>query len=246
MNDNTVRVDKYLSSMGICARRNVDYFLKKKIVTLNGERIKEGGVRFDPTQDELLMNGQRLKQPQLVYFLLNKPKGIISTVSDELGRRNVVKLIKTPERIFPVGRLDKDTSGLLILTNDGELTNLLIHPRYHIPKIYELTVDGKVTEEQLKRFRIGVMLEDGLTSPSEIRTVAVNNGKTILHAILHEGKKRQIRRMCEQLKIPLIELKRIQFGPLKLGNLKEGQYRELTKEEVKMLKSKPRFNHSDQ
>ena len=233
--ENTVRVDKYLSSMGICARRMVDYFLRKNKVTLNGEEVKEGGVRFDPNIDELLVKGQKIQTPQKVYFLLNKPKGIISTASDEFHRKNVVKLIKTPERIFPVGRLDQDTTGLLLLTNDGEFTNLLIHPRYHVAKIYELTVNGKVESAKIERFAKGVMLEDGMTRPAEVKNVRVNNGKTLFTAILHEGRKRQIRRMCEELKIPLIELKRIQFGTLKLGNLKEGQYRTLTPQEITEL-----------
>src|SRR6266700_4605 len=154
----TIRLNKYLANLGICSRRDVKSLLKSQVVTVNGERAKEPGQRIDSAIDEILLNGKKLKQPHFVYYLLNKPKGIVSTTADEYGRKNVISLIPTKERIYPVGRLDKDTTGLLMLTNDGELTNLLIHPRYHVDKVYHLIIAGKVNDAQLRALRNGVLL----------------------------------------------------------------------------------------
>jgi 23S rRNA pseudouridine2605 synthase len=194
----------------------------------HGERI--------PLKSDIVINGRKLYRPSKVYFMLNKPKDYISTVSDEFGRKNVLSLIKTKERIFPIGRLDKDTHGLLLLTNDGELTNLLIHPRYHILKIYQLTIKGAPSEQQLDRFKNGVELDDGKTLPANIQISYKETGKTVLKVGLFEGRKRQIRRMCETLGMQLLDLQRIEFGPLELGNLKLGEHRTLTSKEVQLLK----------
>lgn len=168
--------------------------------------------------------------------MLNKPKGIISTTSDEFDRKNVTSLIPTRERIYPVGRLDKDTTGLILLTNDGDLTNKLIHPRYHIFKIYHLTVEGVVNPAQLKALRTGVLLDDGITAPAQVKIFKQRRSITELEITLHEGKNRQIRRMCETVDLHLIDLKRIQFGPIKIDKLGKGQYRELTQNEIEVLK----------
>ena len=232
----TIRADKYLSSLGIASRRNIEIFLKKNNISANGKRILEHGERI-PLKSDIVINGKKLYRPSKVYFMLNKPKDYISTVSDEFGRKNVLSLIKSKERIFPIGRLDKDTHGLLLLTNDGELTNLLIHPRYHILKIYQLTIKGTPSPQQLDRFKNGVELEDGKTLPANIQISYKERGKTILRVGLYEGKKRQIRRMCETLGMQLLDLQRIAFGPLELGNLKLGEYRALTSKEVQLLKN---------
>lgn len=232
----TIRADKYLSSLGLASRRNIEIFLKKNNISANGKRIIEHGERI-PLNSDITINGKRLYRPKKVYFMLNKPKDYISTVSDEYGRRNVLSLIKTKERIFPIGRLDKDTEGLLLLTNDGELTNLLIHPRYHIPKVYELTIKGSPEETQLEKFRKGVELDDGKTLPANIQILYKETGKTVLKVRLYEGRKRQIRRMCETLGMHLLDLKRIEFGSLELGNLQLGEYRALTSKEVLQLKN---------
>lgn len=232
----TIRADKYLSSLGIASRRNIEMFLRKNNISANGKRLLEHGERI-PLNSVITINGKKLYRPTKVYFMLNKPKDYISTVSDEFGRRNVLSLIKTKERIFPIGRLDKDTHGLLLLTNDGNLTNLLIHPRYHILKVYQLTIKAAPTDQQLDRFRNGVELEDGKTLPSNIQILYRETGKTVLKVGLHEGRKRQIRRMCEALGMQLLDLQRIEFGPLELGNLKLGEYRNLTSKEVQLLKT---------
>lgn len=237
MKDHTIRLDKYLSSSGACSRRAVDEFLKTNSVTINGNQATESGLRINPDKDVVLINKKPIKKPELLYFMLNKPKGIITTASDEYGRENVLSFIKTTERIFPIGRLDKDTHGLILLTNDGDLTNHLIHPRYHVPKIYEAKIARELLPYQLECLRSGVMLEDGLTQPAEVKVIKKHRDHSIIQITLHEGKKRQIRRMCEALKITLLDLQRVQFGPLKLDDLPLGKYRRLSNSEVEQLKN---------
>ena len=232
----SVRLNKYLANLGVCARREVKQLLKSQIVTVNGERAKEPGLRIDPVKDAILLNGKKLKAPQFVYYLLNKPKGVVSTTADEYGRKNVISLIPTKERIYPVGRLDKDTTGLLLLTNDGELTNLLIHPRYHVDKTYRLTISGKVNDAQLRALRHGVLLDDGITAPAKVLVSKILPAMTFLEMTIHEGRNRQIRRMCETVGISLLELQRVKFGPLEIGNLREGKFRELSRSEIQELK----------
>ena len=232
----TIRLDKFLANAGVLSRRGIKQFLKQQQVTINGKRVTQSGIRLDPQKDTVLINGQKVKKPETVYFLLNKPMGYISTTSDEQGRENVTELIDTQERIYPVGRLDKDTHGLLLLTNDGELTHQLIHPKYHVPKVYRLIVEGKPHDKQIHLFQTGVMLEDGITLPAPTKIISSNNNQTILEVTLHEGKNRQIRRMCEAVGLELLDLQRISFGPLKLNNLQLGHARKLTKEEILLLR----------
>lgn len=230
----TIRLDKFLSNRGIASRRGIKKFLKGNEVLVNGERITESGVRIQE-KDDILINGEKVAKESLKYFILNKPVGIISTVSDEHGRENVVSLIDTDVRVYPVGRLDKDTSGLILLTNDGGLTHRLTHPKFHVPKKYLLTVKDVISGDKMSAFRRGVMLSDGITNPSEIEELA-RGKKSVYKVTLHEGRYRQIRRMCEALEIELLDLERIEFGPVKLGKLKRGEYRTLTKKEIEMLK----------
>ncbi|HSX09950.1 MAG TPA: pseudouridine synthase [Candidatus Saccharimonadales bacterium] len=234
---NAQRLNKYLANLGICSRRNVESFLSDNTVTVNGEIVTQPGVRIDPQKDTILLNGKTIKKPTFVYYLLNKPKGVVSTTADEYGRKNVISLIPTTERIYPVGRLDKDTTGLLILTNDGELTNQLIHPKYHVDKVYKLTIRGQTNDVQLKALRNGVLLEDGITSPAKVVVSKVNGAVSQIEMTIHEGRNRQIRRMCQTVGIELLELQRISFGPITLGNLKIGRYRNLNPQEVQLLKN---------
>ncbi|MGH7203493.1 MAG: pseudouridine synthase [Candidatus Levyibacteriota bacterium] len=245
MEETTIRVNKYLANLGICSRREVKQLLKQQTFTVNGEKIKEAGTRINPYTDTLMLNGKKLKPPQLVYYVINKPKGVISTTADEFGRKNVLSLIPTKERIYSVGRLDKDTTGLLLLTNDGELTNQLIHPKYHVDKTYTLSITGRVEKEQLQALRHGVLLEDGITYPAEVKIIKENNRQSLLEMIIHEGRNRQIRRMCETVGVKLKELKRIKFGPLNL-DVKEGRFRELTKKEIMLLKKMSHTEPSQQ
>jgi 23S rRNA pseudouridine2605 synthase len=235
--EQTMRLNKYLANLGICARRDVKQFLKANNVTVNGEHVREGGVRFDPHKDEVKINGNMIKEPELVYFLLNKPKGIISTTSDEYGRKNVTALVPKIGKIYPVGRLDKDTTGLILLTNDGELTNLLTHPSFHVDKTYRLTVKETPSKEQLRAMRNGVLLSDGITSPADVRIISSNNVRTVLEMTIHEGRNRQIRRMCETVGLELLELDRVTFGPLRKGTTPLGKFRELGPDEIVSLKN---------
>lgn len=235
MRNQTIRADKLLSSLGLCSRRGVEQFIKNNRVTANEIKITEHGQRV-PTRAILKVNGQSLKKTKKEYYLLNKPKGIISTSSDEFGRKNVVSLIKTASRIFPVGRLDRDTHGLLILTNDGEFTNMLIHPKFHIGKTYQLAIKGTVSPSQIGAMEKGIELEDGMTSPAKVSVIQKRKDATILELTIFEGKKRQIRRMCKAIKLTLLDLQRIKFGNLTLEGLKSGEYRELTGKEVEKLK----------
>lgn len=231
----TIRADKLLSSLGLTSRRGVEEFLIKNTVEVNGKKIIERGQRL-PINAQIKINGKVIVKPKKIYFLLNKPKGVISTSSDEFGRRNVVDLINSQERVFSVGRLDRDTHGILILTNDGELTNKLIHPKYHIGKTYLLKIKGIPKNKQIRQLESGVELEDGLTAPAKARIIPKSGDGTFIELQIFEGKKRQIRRMCKAVGLKLLDLQRIKFGNLTMGDLKIGEYRELTNKEIEKLK----------
>lgn len=234
---NTVRLDKYLANLGVCSRRTVESLLYEKIVSVNGKRVYEPGARVNPEQDKIVINGTQIKKPEHKYYLLNKPKGYISTTSDDLKRKSVVSLIKTSERIYPVGRLDKDTTGLLILTNDGEFTNLLTHPRYHISKTYLLTIKGKVDQKQIQNLKDGVELHDGTTQPAQVKIVNQNSDTSQIEMTIHEGKNRQIRRMCLAVGLTLLDLERVAIGSVSDKSLPLGKYRALSTTEIAQLKN---------
>ncbi len=232
----TQRLDKFLANNGIASRRGIKQFLKNENVTVNGKRVRESGTRIDADHDDIRINNKKIKKASSVYFLLNKPKGIISTSSDEYDRTNVTDLIDTPHRIYPVGRLDKDTHGLILLTNDGQLTHKSTHPKFHVPKKYMLTINGNVSEEKMNKLRNGIILPDGITQPAQVKLVKQVEKMTYLEMEIFEGRYRQIRRMCQAIFLELVDLRRIQFGPIKIGNLKEGQYRPLTPNEIEQLR----------
>ncbi len=236
MQNDTIRIDKFLANSGVTSRRNVKTLLKKSDVLLNGERVTEVGTRINPDKDRIIINGKNITGEPLVYFIINKPKGIISTVSDQLSRKTVISLVPTTRRIYPVGRLDKDTHGLLLLTNDGELTHKLTHPRYHVKKVYQLRIMGIPTPSQLKALRSGVLLNDGITKPAEAVIIQQTKKDSLIRLVIHEGRNRQIRRMCDTVGLKLIDLERIAFGPLTTGNCRLGEYRRLTEKEVCLLK----------
>ena len=236
MRKNTIRLDKFLSSQGVASRRNISRFLKTNTVTINDNKAKKPGLRIDPEKDIISINGSKTIKPILEYWLINKPKGIISTAKDENERKTVVSLVRSDKRLFPVGRLDKNTTGLIILTNDGDLTNKITHPKYHLPKTYQLEILGEVSLKKLEMFENGVPLEDGTTAPAKVRVLKISPRITFLEITLFEGRNRQIRRMCKVLLLVISSLKRMSIGPIKLGNLKEGAGRQLTKKELVMLK----------
>lgn len=232
---NTIRLDKFLANNGYASRRGIKDLLKYQTVTVNGTRVRESGTRINPT-DEIKINGKKIKTSKYVYFILNKPKGIISTSSDEFDRENVTDLVPSEQRVYPVGRLDKDTHGMILLTNDGELTHKLTHPKFHVSKKYILEIKGNVSDEKIKKLENGIILPDGITQPANVKKIKQTETSTILEMEIFEGRYRQIRRMCEAIFLPLLDLKRIQFGPIKIGELKEGKYRNLTEQEVESLR----------
>ena len=234
------RIQKVLSEQGYCSRRAAEELIKKGRVKLNGHPASLGD-KMDLRKDALSVDDQRIrleKNTKKVYYMLHKPRGYVTTLEDRHAARTVVDLMGgIGERVYPVGRLDKDSEGLLLLTNDGEFTNLLTHPSGGVGKLYRVTVRPAPVEEQLIELSTGVALDDGTRSaPAKIRVVASEPQRGVMEVVLTEGKNREIRRMCEAVGLEVIRLKRIAFGPVRLGMLKPGEYRELKKEEVIALR----------
>ncbi len=204
-------------------------------VTVNGRPVKLGDGAV-PSKDVILVDGQRLprKKEGHIYLALHKPRGFVTTMSDERGRRCVAQLVEDlGVRVYPVGRLDKDSEGLLLLTNDGEFANLAAHPSGHVAKTYRVTIRPGVTEEQLNRLSTGIELDGQMTAPAKVKVLEEQRGRAVLEIVLYEGRNREIRRMCEALGLEVARLKRIAMGPVRLGMLQQGKHRELTKEEVR-------------
>ncbi|GAB6174057.1 pseudouridine synthase [Paradesulfitobacterium aromaticivorans] len=234
------RLQKVLAQAGIASRRHAEELILGGHVTVNGEKIVILGSKVYP-DDHIAVDGKFIKKSQgLYYYILNKPVGVITSVSDPHGRQTVLDLIKeAPVRLFPVGRLDYETSGLLVLTNDGNLAFRLTHPRYGVKKSYHVWLPGPVAERTLVELRDGVILEDGKTAPAVVKRLkpAMKGGLELLEMTIHEGKNRQIRRMCEVVGYPVAKLQRVRFGPLSLDpELKQGAYRKLNAREVRLLK----------
>ncbi|MCT4597631.1 MAG: rRNA pseudouridine synthase [Vallitalea sp.] len=231
-----VRLQKYLADAGIASRRKAEKLIADGKVSVNGKIIKELGRKVS-SQDIIKYEGKVVKNNnKLIYIILNKPTGYISTVSDEKGRKTVMDLIDIKSRLYPVGRLDYNTSGLLILTNDGDLTYKLTHPKHEVEKKYLVTVSGEPDEESLDKLRIGANLGEYTTSSSRIKVLERGNGKTKLEVIIHEGKNRQVRKMFEYIGCDVIKLKRVSIGKIKIKGISQGKYRQLTKEEIRYLK----------
>jgi len=233
------RLQKVMAEAGIASRRKCEEYITSGRVEVNGVRITELGYKVDPDKDEIRVDGRPIRKQQKLYLAFNKPKGVITSVADPKGRKVVLDYLKEIRaRVYPVGRLDYDTEGLLILTNDGEFAHLLTHPKFHIPRTYLATVKGEVHGTVLEKLAAGVQLEDGMTSPAEVEYYDIDPDKneTIVSITIYEGRNRQVRRMFEAVGQPLLRLKRISFGPLQLGGLPRGKYRFLTPEEVKQLK----------
>lgn len=230
-----VRLNKYLSQQGICSRREADRFIEQGLILVNGEVVKELGVKVDDEKDEVVLDDQLIKrQEKLIYIALNKPKGFVTSVKPTRFEPKVVlDLIDISDRVYPVGRLDKDTTGLLILTNDGTLTFKLTHPSSESEKEYEVVVKGEVNPGQIKKLRDGVKLWGKKTKSTKVKQM----GKNKMLITLTEGKNRQIRRICQKVGLPVIELKRVRIKKLSLGRLKLGKWRFLTEGEVLSLKS---------
>lgn len=238
MTDTSIRLNKYLANAGVVSRRGIKELLKKGLIIVNGVKVSEPGIRIDPEKDKIIVDGRVIsKNANFVYKILNKPHGVVSTTADEEGRTAVVDLVESAIRLYPVGRLDSDSIGLILLTNDGELTHKLTHPKFHIPKTYEVIVQGKVTSAQLQELSEGVLLKDGKTLPCEVKILEEFKFTTKVEIVLHEGRNRQIRRMMGKLGIEVHELKRVGIGDIRLGTLEDGQSRDLTEKEIQSLKN---------
>ena len=226
------RLQKLIARAGICSRREAEKIILSGRVTVDGKIVKELGAKADLNQ-KICVDGKPIKTcAEKIYLLLNKPRGYVSTAHDERGRKTVLGLVDTSERVYPVGRLDLNSEGLILLTNDGDLTNLLLHPRFKIRKTYRAKISGTLTEENLDKLRAGIELEDGLTAPAEIYLL----GENLVEITIHEGRNRQIRRMFAAIGCDVTRLKRIKFANLTLDGLKVGASRKLTAEEVATLK----------
>ncbi|WP_129597105.1 pseudouridine synthase [Anaerophilus nitritogenes] len=234
-----MRLQKYIAHAGIASRRKAEEMIKEGRVKVNDQVIKDMGVEIDLTKDKIYVDGNFIELEQKnVYIMLNKPKGYITTVSDEFHRPTVLDLLKDiEERIYPVGRLDFDTSGLLLLTNDGDFTYHLTHPKHEVKKTYMAKIKGVPTKEELQKFKNGVDIGEYITAPAHIEIIKQGRGFCITKVIIHEGKNRQIRRMFDQINHPVVDLKRISIGKIKINDLEEGKWRRLTKEEVDYLRN---------
>jgi 23S rRNA pseudouridine2605 synthase len=231
------RLQKFISEEGVMSRRAAEEEIKRGNVTVNGIRAVIG-QKIDDSKDVVEYLGKRIGngKKKHVYIMLNKPAGFVTTMSDEQGRPCVAELVAdVGTRVYPVGRLDMESEGLLLFTNDGELANKLMHPRYHKPKVYHVKVRGKVEPEKLAALSRPMKIDDYITKPANVSVVTMKEDFTVLAIELFEGRNRQIRKMCESLELTIITLRRISIGSVKLGDLRPGRWRHLTKTEVAAL-----------
>ncbi len=233
------RIQKVLSAQGFCSRRAADALLSEGRVKVNG-RLAQPGDRVDVRRDVLSVDGKQVyfrRNPKKVYYMLNKPRGYVTTVDDRHAAKTVMDLLDgVDERVYPVGRLDKDSEGLLLITNDGEFTNLVTHPSTELRKLYRVSVRPCPDEGQLVALSSGVRSDGELLTASSVRLVTAEPERGVLEVVLTEGKNREIRRMCEAVGLGVLRLKRLSIGPVRLSGLKPGGYRALTKEELNALR----------
>jgi pseudouridine synthase len=233
-----IRLNKLLAQRGIASRRGADRMIHEGRISVNGQVVQELGSKIDDATDRVVVDGRAIKPGRtFVYILLNKPKGFLVTLRDPLGRATVRNLIPSlPEGVNPVGRLDKDTEGLLLLTNDGDLAFRLAHPRYEVPKIYSVCVQGEMTGKEVEKLERGVFLEGRKTAPAKVTILGSHTQRSVLRLEIHEGRKREVRKMLAAVGHEVIALKRVSFAGLKLENLPSGKWRFLKRDEVGKLK----------
>jgi len=231
------RLQKIIARCGIASRRGAEDLIRQGLVTVNG-RTATIGMKADPDRDHIKVEGRLINRPEPeTYLLLYKPKKCLTTMYDPLGRPTIKDLLKGVKvRVFPVGRLDFDSEGLLLLTNDGDLANTILHPRYKVPKTYHVKIDGVLDERDIKKLQRGVMLEEGLTAPARVREIGRAKVNSWIEITIHEGRKRQIRRMLERIGHPVIRLIRVRIDGIGIGNLSPGTYRYLSHEELNRLR----------
>ena len=236
-----MRINKYIASCGVASRRKAEELILNKKVKVNGRLIEELSFQVDEYKDTVEVDGVKISlNEETVYILLNKPEGYITTVKDQFDRPSVIDLLSdVKERVFPVGRLDYETSGLLLLTNDGDLTYKLTHPKHEVDKTYVARVKGKLTPDEIKMFKSGLKIEDYVTAPAKLKVIRYDEktNVSLLEIKIHEGKNRQVRKMCKAINHPVLRLKRTAMGKIRIGECEIGKYRYLTEDEVKYLKS---------
>ena len=234
------RLDKVLSNLGYGSRKEIKQAIRKGLIEVNGELVKDNGMQVDPENDRIIVNGEEIFYRKYIYLMMNKPDGVVSATFDNRDE-TVIDLLEVEHQVFnpfPVGRLDKDTVGLLLLTNDGELNHRLISPKWKVDKIYYAKIDKKVTEADVKKFKNGITLDDGyLCKEAKLEILEATDEGSEVMITIQEGKYHQVKRMFEAVGKNVIYLKRVEFGTLKLDeDLEEGEYRELTEEEINILK----------
>ncbi len=238
MRSKLVRLQKFMADCGVASRRKSEALIESGAVKVNGRRA-ELGDKVHPDLDKVYVHNKRIvikKKGGKRYIMLNKPRGYVTTLSDERGRKCVADLIKDiPERVYPVGRLDKDSEGMLLLTNDGEFANTVSHPRTQINKVYHAVLKPDLTDEQAKTISRGVVIDGRKTAPCEVRVMSRGDERAAVEFVLHEGRNREIRKMCETVGAEVTRLRRISVGSVKMGKLKRGMWRDLTADEVKKL-----------
>lgn len=238
------RLQKIIANAGVASRRKAEELILEGSVTVNGKIVKELGAKANPEKDAIKVKGKLIHIPQRkTYIVLNKPKGYITSVSDPQGRPVVMDLLKgVKSRVYPVGRLDYDTEGLLILTDDGELAHALMHPAYEMPKTYLAKIKGVLEDKEIEKLKGGIRLREGITAPAAVRKIKRTDSNSWIEITVHEGKYRQVRRMLEGVGHPAMKLMRVRYGPVELGDIPLGKYRYLTQAEVKSLKAVCRFS----
>lgn len=238
------RLQKYMARCGVASRRKCEEIILSSKVKINDNIVNELGVKIDPSKDKVFYNGKRiLPEENKLYIMLNKPEGYITSVKDEKGRKTILDLVKVNERIYPIGRLDYDSSGLILLTNDGDIYNKIIHPRVEVEKKYIALCKGVFSDEEIKKFENGIDIGGYITANAKIKLIDKEKDKktnavnSLVEIIIHEGKNRQIRKMCSALGHEVITLKRVAVGDIKLGYLKRGEWRNLTEDELNYINS---------
>jgi 23S rRNA pseudouridine2605 synthase len=233
-----VRLQKLIAGTGLSSRRKAETLIVSGRVSVNGKIVTALGMKVDPTRDHVKVDGKHLTSAQpFVYLMLNKPKHVMSTLDDPSGRTTVKDFLRgVSVRVFPVGRLDFDSEGLMLLTNNGELAQALLHPRYHVPKTYLIKVKGVLGDGEIRKLEQGVKLEDGMTGPASVKKVKKAEQNSWLELTIREGRKHQVKRMLEVVGHPVIKLKRIRMGPLSLGGLAPGEFRFLSDREANALR----------
>lgn len=234
--ERAMRLQKFLSKAGVASRRKSEELIQKGLIKVNGQTILQLGLNINPDSDIIFYSGKRLSLQKNIYIMLNKPVGFITTMKEQFNRPSILELVKLNEKIFPVGRLDCNTSGLLLLTNDGDLAYKLTHPKHDIFKTYHAKIKGVPDQNQLKNFRHGLVIENKKTKTAHIKILNVSGKNCTVEIKISEGRNRQIRKMCEKINHPVINLKRVAIGDLKL-DVGASKYRFLTEDEVCYLKS---------